>query len=372
MQRDAAQEAMKSKVYFLDYSREPDILPGIERLCRGSGMLKAISKGDSVAVKLHMGELGNITYIRPAFVRKVVDLVKKQGAKPFVTDTVSLYPGRRDTGSKYLSTAAYNGFVKETVGAPVVIADGDGDDGWEVAVESAVGGCDLRGVEVARGIYEADFLLVLSHVKGHMITGFGGAVKNLGMGCVTKQSKREQHRVCPAVLDDAKCDGCEGCLEACPADALSMRDGKPQRDPEKCIYCSSCLFACGCRALLWEKRNKERFQVYLAHAAAAVTRGFEQRIGYINFVQDVTPHCDCAAPAGRALFADVGILAATDPVAVDKASLDLIDKARMIGPQRAISGPDKLGKWHQVDSLVQLRTAQELGMGSLEYDLRVI
>ena len=361
-----------SKVHFLDYSREPDVLRGIDGLCNASGILKAISKGDSVAVKVHMGELGNVTYIRPAFVRKVVDLVKRRGGQPFVTDTVSLYHGSRDTGSKYISTAAYNGFVKESVGAPVVIADGDGDEGQTVAVENAVAGCGLRDVGVASAIYEADFLLVLSHVKGHMITGFGGAVKNLGMGCVSRQSKMEQHRVCPALLDDSKCDGCEGCLEACPVDALSMRRGKPQRDSEKCIYCGTCLFACSRKALSWERKNKERFQEYLAHAAAAVTRGFKQKIGFINFVQDVTPHCDCAAPAGRALFADIGILASADPVAVDKASLDLVDKAHMIGGSKAISGPDKLGKWHHVDSLVQLRTAQELGMGGMGYTLSTL
>jgi uncharacterized Fe-S center protein len=163
-----------------------------------------------------------------------------------------------------------------------------------------------------------------------------------------------------------------GCLEACPVDALAMRGGKPQRDSEKCIYCSTCLFACSRKALSWERSNKERFQVYLAHAAAAVMRGFKQRVGFINFVQDVTPHCDCAAPAGRALFADIGVLVSIDPVALDKASLDLIDRARMIGDPTTISGPDKLGKWHHVDSLVQLRVAQELGMGSLDYDLKVV
>jgi uncharacterized Fe-S center protein len=360
-----------SKVVFLDYSRETGVLPGIERLCRDSGILKAISKGDSVAVKLHMGELGNVTYIRPAFVRKVVDLVKERGGRPFVTDTVSLYPGGRDSESKYVATAAYNGFVKETVGAPIVIADGNGDDGNRVRIEKATGDCSLGSVEVAARIHDADFLLVLSHVKGHMITGFGGALKNLGMGCVAKRSKREQHRVCPALLDDSKCNGCEGCLESCPVGALSMQEGKPQRDSAKCIYCSTCLFTCGRGALSWERENKERFQVYLAHAAAAVMHGFKGKAGFINFVQDVTPHCDCAAPAGRALFPDIGILSSTDPVAIDKASLDLIDKARMIGG-RTIPGPDKLGKWHHVDSLVQLRTAQELGMGILDYSLKAL
>lgn len=361
-----------SQVVFLDYSKETEILPGIDALCRASGILGSISKGDSVAVKLHMGELGNVTYIRPTFVRRVVDLVKKRGAKPFVTDTVSLYPGARSNEKKYISTAAYNGFVRETLGAPIVIADGDGDEGRTVTLGKSVQGCGLVDVEVAAGVYEADFLLVVSHVKGHMITGFGGAVKNLGMGCVTKSSKREQHRVNPPLLDDSICDGCGSCLEACPVDALSMLDGRPQRDPDRCIYCSTCLFACGRKALHWERKSKERFQVYLAHAAAAVVHGFERRVGFLNFVQDVTPHCDCAAPAGKALFADVGILASTDPVALDKASLDLIDKARMIGCPNTMSGPDKLGKWHQVDSLVQLRTAQALGVGMLDYRLKAL
>lgn len=358
-----------STVAFLDYSKEGDVLSGIERLCRRSGILRGVSKGASVAVKLHMGELGNVTYIRPALVRKVVDLVKRRGGRPFVTDTVSLYPGGRDTGGKYLSTAAYNGFVPESVGAPIIIADGDGEQGEVVALSKRVQGCGLRSVEVARGIYRADAMLALSHVKGHMITGFGGAVKNLGMGCVTKRSKREQHRVNPPLLNESRCDGCAACLEACPVDALEMQDGRPRRDAGRCLYCSTCLFACGRQALSWERKNKERFQVYLAHAAAAAMGGFGPRIGFINFIQDVTPHCDCAAPAGRALFPDVGILASTDPVAVDKASLDLVDRARLLRGPRRVSGPDKLGQWHRVDSLVQLRAASELGLGSLEYEL---
>ncbi len=358
-----------STVAFLDYSKEEDVLPGIEKLCHRSGILKAVRRGDAVAVKLHMGELGNVTYLRPAFARKVVDLARKRGGRPFVTDTVSLYPGGRDTRSGYLSTAAFNGFAAETMGAPVVIADGDGDESQAVTLPKTVRDCGLRRVEVAAGIWRADALLALSHVKGHLITGFGGAVKNLGMGCVARRSKREVHLVNPPLLDESRCDGCAGCLEACPDQALAMVEGRPQRDRERCRYCSSCLFACGRRAIWWDRRNKERFQVYLAHAAAAALSRFGGKMGFINFIQDVTQHCDCAAPAGRALFPDIGILASTDPVAVDKASLDLMDRARLSKGGRRITGRDKLGQWHDVDSLVQLQTAAELGLGSLEYDL---
>jgi len=357
-----------SKVFFFDYSKGKNILSGMESLCIESQLLK-IPKGCSVAVKLHMGELGNITYIRPVFVRKVVDLIKKAGGKPFVTDTISLYPGERDTESKYLSTAAFNGFVKESVGAPIVIADGDGYEGIPVPVESKVKGCKLKEVKVATEIYRADFLLLLSHVKGHMITGFGGAIKNLGMGCVTKEAKREQHRVNPPLLDESKCNGCEACIEVCSSEAITMQQGKARRDLEKCIHCSTCLFECPSGALFWERSNKEQFQVYLAHAASAIMHRFKGRAGFINFVQDVTPHCDCAAPAGKAIVPDIGILASLDPVAIDKASLDLIDKAPHLLTPTPLTPPDRVGKLHQVDSLVQLKVAQRLGLGSLDYQL---
>ncbi|HJX69804.1 MAG TPA: DUF362 domain-containing protein [Dehalococcoidia bacterium] len=219
-----------SKVFFFDYSKEGDTLSGIRCLCGESAILEMMPKGGSVAVKLHMGELGNITYIRPIFVRRVVDLIKRAGGKPFVTDTTSLYPGARDTEGKYLSSAASNGFVEESLGASVVIADGDGYEGVPVPVENIVRSCELKEVKVATKIYEAAFLLVLSHVKGHMLTGFGGAIKNLGMGCVTKEAKREQHRVNPPLLDESKCDGCEACVKVCPSETITLEDGKPKRD----------------------------------------------------------------------------------------------------------------------------------------------
>jgi uncharacterized Fe-S center protein len=358
-----------AEVYFFDYSRGENVLSGMDQLWKQSGIQDLIPKGGSVAVKLHMGELGNITYIRPVFVRKVVELVKEAGGRPFVTDTTALYPGARDTRSKYLSTAAFNGFVEGSVGAPIVIADGDGYDGVAVKLKKTVEGCSLETVKVASGICRADFLLVLSHVKGHMMTGIGGAIKNLGMGCVTKESKREQHKMNSPILDESKCDGCEACVEACPTNAIALREGRPVRDLDRCIHCSACLFECPSGALFWEGDNKRRLQVYLAHASSGVMSRFSGRAGFINLIQDVTPYCDCAAPAGDRIVPDIGILASLDPVAVDKASLDLIDQAPIVFSQTPPDPPDRMGRLNQTESVVQFAVAQKLDMGSLDYRL---
>lgn len=361
-----------AEVYFLDYSKNQNILQALQDLFAKSSLAGTIPRRGSVAVKLHMGELGNITYIRPIFVRSVVDLVKMVGGKPFVTDTTTLYAGGRNTPERYLATAASNGFVEASMGAPVVIADDDGDEGVAVAIENPVAGCQLKDIRVATRIYHADSLMVLSHVKGHGQTGFGGAIKNLGMGCVTKKSKKAQHAVNAPVLDESRCDGCGICVDACPTHALSIVDEKLVRDEELCTNCSACIDHCPNEALSWPEGSKEQLQVCLAHSAWAVVKNFNGRVGFINFVQDVTPQCDCAAPAGLPMIQDVGILASLDPIAVDKASLDLIDRAPLVVSPAPASPPDLLGRMHGTDSLVQLRTGERLGLGSLEYQLITI
>lgn len=358
-----------AEVYFFDYSKEESILRGIATLFTQSALVKVIPQEGSVAMKLHMGELGNITYIRPIFARRVADLIKRAGGKPFVTDTISLYPGARNTPDRYLATAASNGFTEASIGAPIVIADGEGDEGVAVPVKSPVEGCELKETRVASKIYHADSLVVLSHFKGHAQTGFGGAIKNLAMGCVTKETKGALHSVNTPMLDESQCDGCGICVETCPTQALSLENGKLERDLKLCQGCSTCLFSCPAAALYWPQGSKEQLQVNMAHAASAVLENFKEKVGFINFLQDVTPHCDCASPSGRPIVQDVGILASLDPVAIDKASLDLIDQAPVILSPAPASPPDLLGRMHGTDSLVQLKTAERLGLGSLEYRL---
>jgi uncharacterized Fe-S center protein len=360
----------KSEVSLFPYDRGRAFLRGLRTLF--SRVSNVVSKGDLVAVKVHMGEYGGSAYLRPPIVRRVCDLIKEAGGKPFVTDTTTLYPMGRFTASQYLATAARNGFTAESVGALVVIADGEqGGDGEWADIRRQVSDCSLDKIKIARKIFNADSMIVLSHVKGHALSGFGGSIKNVAMGCVTKESKAAQHRVNRALIDISKCTGCGQCIEACPFKALSLVDEKMVRDDEKCMDCSHCLYLCPEGVYSMPPRAQERFQVSLAHAAVGVLSRFHSKVAFINFVQDVTRLCDCVAPSGLPVVPDIGILASTDVVAVDKASLDLIAQSKPLGKFANVSSPDILGKINGTDSLIQIKTAHELGLGSIEYQLDI-
>jgi hypothetical protein len=361
-------QSSDSQVFFFPYGGNRSFLGGLRALF--ATIANVVAQGDSVAVKLHMGEYGCSTYLRPALVRRVCDLIKGAGGKPFVTDTTTLYAARRFTATQYLATAAFNGFSRESLEAPVVIADGEeGYDGEWVDIPKQAHNCPLDRVKVAKEIFDADCMIVLSHVKGHDLAGFGGSVKNVAMGCVTKESKASQHRANQPELDLSKCTGCGECVEACAFKALSIVDAKVVRDDEKCTGCNSCRSLCPEQAFHLSPGAREKFQVYLAHSAAAVLRRFRDKVAFINFVQDVTPMCDCAPPSGLPVVSDIGILASTDVVAIDRASLDLIAKAKPTEKYSAMVSSDILGEINETDSSVQIRAAHELGLGQMSYQL---
>jgi uncharacterized Fe-S center protein len=359
----------RSEVFFFPYDEGRAFLRGLRTLF--SKVASVVSTGDSVAVKVHMGEYGGSAYLRPPIVRRVCDLIKEAGGKPFVTDTTALYPARRFTASQYLATAAFNGFTKESLGAPVVIADGKrGYDGEWVGISKSVSDCSLDKIKIAREIFNADSMIVLSHVKGHELSGFGGSIKNVAMGCVTKDSKAAQHRVNRGAIDLSKCTGCGQCVKACAFKALSLLEEEMARDEDKCLNCNNCLYVCPEKVFSLPPGAKERFQVYLAHAAAGVLSRFHSKVAFINFVQDVTPLCDCVTPSGLPVIPDIGILASIDVVAIDKASLDLIAQSKPVGKFANISSSDILGEINDTDSLVQIRAAQGLGLGNMVYQLK--
>jgi uncharacterized Fe-S center protein len=228
----------------------------------------------------------------------------------------------------------------------------------------------LDKIKIAEKIFNADSLIVLSHVKGHALSGFGGSIKNVAMGCVVKESKAAQHRVNRPLIDISRCTGCGQCVEVCSFEALSLVEEKMVRDDEKCMNCSHCLYLCPEGVYSLPPQAQERFQVSLAHAAAGVLSRFQSKVAFINFVQDVTRLCDCATPSGSLVVPDIGILASIDVVAVDRASLDLIARGKPIGKYASINSPDILGKINGTDSLIQIRTAQELGLGNMAYELK--
>lgn len=360
-----------SEVLFFNYrGGTKNVYEGIEGLLEKLPLTKIVSKGDLVAIKVHMGELGNVTHIRPGIVKKIVELVKAVGGMPFVTDTTTLYPDARWTAVKYLQTAATNGFTSESMGAPVIIADGLlGYDGIKRPVRKRVDGCDLDEVEVAQSIAESDAMVVVSHAKGHIFTGFGGAIKNIGMGCLTKRGKAAMHRVNLPEINVEKCSGCGKCVENCVYEAMRIEGGKAHRDIEKCMSCGACSWDCPSEAMKIPDDANERLQIYLAHGTAAVLEKFDGKVCFINVIQDVTPLCDCASQAGNPVVADVGILASMDPVSIDKASLDLIDRAELVPGALAEDGPDRLGRINRVDSTIQMHVAKKLGMGELKYQI---
>lgn len=358
-----------SQVFFFSYKDDKSPLIGIQRLFDRSGFPGMISRGDSVAVKLHMGELGNIRYVRPVFVRKVVDIIKGRGGKPILFDTIANYPGGRETKKKYLDTAAQNGFVEASVNAPVVITD-DKDELTTISIKERIDGCKLKAIKVSSLPLSSSCLVVLSHVKGHELTGFGGALKNLGMGCVSTETKRAQHLInMPIFAEERECSGCGKCADECPPDAITMVDEKPKRADAECIYCGTCYFVCSSHCWVWPPGSKEKLQVYMGHVASALLSEYKGKIAFVNFIQDVVPYCDCAAPSGNPVVQDVGIAFSFDPVAIDKASLDLVDKSPIIPGATSVKPPDILGKMHHTSSLVQLETAEKLGAGFLKYKL---
>jgi uncharacterized Fe-S center protein len=362
---------LASEITFVDYKKNENTLSEIEDnyadIVNG-----AVSKGDKVAVKVHMGEYGNLTYLRPPFVSEFVKLVKSAGGRPFVTDTTTLYPKHRFTAKDYLKTAMANGFTRESIMAPVVIADGPlGYTGTTYKLKKTVDQCDIKKVKIAKGILDADSMIVLSHAKGHILSGFGGAIKNLAMGCTTKEGKAAQHLASRVILNAKECNGCGKCVDACPFDALKIENGKHVKILSRCMSCNSCFFACTEGALHLPKGGKTRFQVNLAHAAKAIVDRFDQdQIVYINFLQDITKLCDCCTPSGATLVPDIGILGGKDPVAVDKASIDLIDKAPRFKRNLAKIHGDLLGNVNGTNSLIHLKTASKLGVGTLRYSLK--
>jgi len=366
---------MNSPVYFASVRARGDGESKImkaRRLFDAAGFATLVEPGDLVALKIHFGERGGDAYVNPVFVRQVVDRLHALGARPFLTDTATLYRGSRSNAVDHMTLAYEHGFSFATVNAPIYIADGlDGRRGVTIAIE----GRHFRTVSIASGIADADAMIALSHFKGHEVAGFGGAIKNLAMGCATRAGKRQQHAARPMVLAQ-NCEGCGRCISICPVGALSLgADGRARIDPELCIGCFDCLNHCrsGGIEIDWET-DLSQFLERMAEYALGAVHTKPQKVGFLNFLLAITPDCDCVPWSDAPIVPDIGILASRDPVAIDAASFDLVNR-QMGFPGSLLetnlaAGEDKFqGLRRMTDSGQLLRYAEAIGLGSRQYEL---
>lgn len=358
---------MTSQVFFMDYNNSQNLSINLEEMFIRMKLDKELCN-KRVAIKIHMGEEGNPTYLRPGKIRKIADKVKKYGGNPFVCDTTTLYPYKRFTEQAYLETALRNGFTAETMGCPVTILDGDGYDSIPLRLKKKIGDVHFDSVPMAKKLEDADFLMVVSHLKGHGMSGIGGAIKNIAMGCVDKKGKAEQHKANLPLIIEENCTGCGNCIKGCKFDAMTV-DDKVKIDYEKCTGCLTCYFTCTNEALYLAKGYQTIFQILMVHMSYAIHDHFGENIAFFNFMEDITPLCDCAAQPGRVIMPDIGLLGSRDPIAIDKASIDLLDQTSPIPGTDVPEPPDRFGKLHGLDSSVQIKIGESLGMGSSKYEL---
>lgn len=363
---------MKSKVYFSSvhsHGKQTSLLNKIQKLYDASGFEELVQKDDIVAIKLHFGEKGNTAYVNPTFVRQIVDKIKNKGAKPFLTDTNTLYNGARANAVDHLETAVYNGFAYSVVNAPIIIADGIYSKN---SVEVEINKKHFKKVKIAKEIENMPKMVVISHFKGHEAAGFGGAIKNLAMGCAPAAGKQQQHSALnPKVAEN--CVGCGNCITYCPVNAITV-DGKAVIG-KSCIGCGECISICPVRAITaqWDTEIPEFLERMTEYAYGAVKNKLKSTL-YINVLMNITPLCDCYGFSGAYIVPDIGILASLDPVSIDAASYDLVNK--QLGNMNSSlksnlePGEDKFkGLYHNIDSLIQVNYGQEIGLGNKEYEL---
>ena len=376
-----ADKNKKAQVYCTDFRTRAfaDGLPTkLQKLIKKAGIGQIDMDGKFVAIKMHFGELGNLGFLRPNYARAVVEVVKKLGGKPFLTDCNTMYPGSRKNALEHLYCAWENGFTPLTVGCPILIGDGlKGTDDIEVPV---VGGEYVQAAKIGRAIMDADVFISLTHFKGHEMTGFGGAIKNIGMGCGSRAGKTEQHSGGKASIDPAKCRGCRMCLKECANDALSFdaRTKKTRVNEDNCVGCGRCLGACNFDAISFTNfAANELLNRRMAEYTKAVIDG--RPSFHISLVVDVSPNCDCHGENDAPILPDLGMFASFDPLALDQACVDACLQAPPLPGSQLAANLAKRGFVDHHDHFTNstpasewrtcLEHAEKIGLGTRAYEL---
>lgn len=364
-----------SKVYFTNMrchvgTSLPDKL---DKLMRKAGIEEIDFTGKFTAIKLHFGEPGNLSFLRHNYARAVVNCVGSLGGKPFLTDCNTLYVGRRKDALEHLTAANENGFSPLTVGCQLIIGDGlKGTDDVEVPIN---GGKVLQSAFIGRAIMDADVFISLTHFKGHELTGFGGAIKNIGMGCGSRAGKMVMHCNGKPTVDAAQCKGCTTCTRYCAQDAITVRDKIASIDHGKCVGCGRCIGVCNFNAIgVAYDANTDDVNLRMVEYTKAVLDGRPHF--HVSIIAQVSPFCDCHAENDVAIVPDLGMLASFDPVALDQACIDMVNAAPML-PGTALSEADRSAHPHDYFKCVhpitnwqsQIAHSVAIGLGQAEYEL---
>lgn len=368
----------KSKVYFTDFRTRVGVslTEKLQRLIKKAGITDIDMDGKFVAIKMHFGELGNLSYLRPNYAKAVADVVKECGGKPFLTDCNTLYPGSRKNALEHLDCANINGFNTITTGCQIIIGDGSrGTDDITVPVRN---GEYCKEAYIGRAVMDADIFISLTHFKGHESTGFGGAIKNIGMGCGSRAGKMQQHNSGKPIVHDDLCRGCRRCAKECGSDAITYENGKAVINQDICKGCGRCIGACVFDAI--ENQNWNANEILgrkMAEYSQAVCDG--RPTFHISLVRDISPNCDCHGENDAPILPDVGIFASFDPVALDQACVDACLHATPM-PNSQLSDNLADPHWHHhhdnfLDSNPNVRWketlehAEKIGLGTREYEL---
>lgn len=366
---------MASKVYFADLRADvhENLQQKLTRLMKTAGMGDIDFQDKFVAIKLHFGEPGNLAFLRPNWARTVTDFVKERGGKPFLTDCNTLYVGGRKNALDHMDSAMLNGFNPMTTGCQIIIGDGlKGSDEVEVPV---VGGEYVKNAKIGRAVMDADVFISLTHFKGHEEAGFGGCLKNIGMGCGSRAGKMEQHNAGKPHVAQKYCIGCGQCRKICAHGAPIIENGKAHIDHDRCVGCGRCIAVCPKNAVQinWDETTTN-LNCKIAEYTKAVVDG--RPCFHISLVIDVSPNCDCRPENDMAIVPNVGMFASFDPVALDMACVDAVNAQT---PLRGSAADDAHAKAHVHDHFQRLHPdtnwrsclehGEKIGIGTREYEL---
>lgn len=366
----------KSNVYFTNFrtTGHENLIQKLRRLCITAGIQNIDFEDKYAAIKIHFGELGNLAFLRPNYAKVVADLVKEGGGKPFLTDCNTLYVGSRKNAIDHMDTAYENGFSPFSTGCHVIIADGlKGTDEALVPINGEY----VKEAKIGQAVMDADVFISLTHFKGHENAGFGGALKNIGMGCGSRAGKMEMHCSGKPEVDQELCVGCGACTRICAHDAAIVTDRKAHIDQELCVGCGRCIGVCPKDAIAPTNWNSFDLLNYrMAEYSLAVCK--DRPCFHISLICDVSPNCDCHSENDRPIIPDVGMFASFDPVALDMACADACNRQpvmenSILGENKKHDHDESHDHFHVVHPDTNWRTcvehAEKIGLGSREYKL---